>query len=150
MALTAITTLDIPGLTQIIKFNNPAQVDEIDFGNNQIIFKASPTFNLSKSDFLLYINYLNVFNTALILNFPAVTAFQPLALPLSECNFKIGSTRITYDQHSGVNDVFNITYFLNTQIMTFTARASDMTITLQEFFLLIYNMVKMNQQINVN
>lgn len=150
MALTAITTLDIPGSTQIIKFNNPSQVDEIDYINNQIVFKAISSFNLSKSDFLLYINYLNVYNTALTLNFPSVIADRSLALPLCEADLKVGSTRVTYDQHSASNDFFNLTYILSTQTMTFAARASDITITLQEFFLLVYNTVKLQLQISLN
>lgn len=150
MALTAITTLDIPSSTQNIVFNNPTQVDEIDFGSNQLTLKAISTYNLSKADFLLYVNYLTIYTSALFLNFPSIAANQSISLPQCECDFKVGATRITYDQHSGANDVLNLTYILSTQTMTFGARASDMVITLQEFFMMVYQLNKFNLQISLN
>lgn len=137
MALTAITTLDVPGVTQIIKFNDPTQVDEIDFGSNVLTFKAISSYNLSKSDFLLWFNYLDVFNTALILNFPTIVTNINATLPTCQYDFKVGATRITYDQISGSNDVLNLTYLFSNSTMTFAARATDMTMTVNEFFFMV-------------
>ena len=74
MAITATTTLDIVGQTQTITFNNPSQIDQFVYSGGQITHKASSTFNLAKSDVLLYFQFLNAFNNVLILNFPTVNA----------------------------------------------------------------------------
>lgn len=150
MALTAITVLNIPGTTQTIVFNNPTLVDEIDFGSNQITFKAISSYNLSRSDFLLWYNYLSIYSTALLLNFPSLntTVFQ--SIPQSEYDLKMGATRLTFDYHSGATDVLNLTYILSNTTMTFGARASDVTVTIQEFALLIYILKQYNQQVSFN
>lgn len=150
MALTAVTTLNIPGVTQTIVFNNPATLDEIDFAGTQITLKAISTYNLSRSDFLLYFNYLDIYNTALFLNFPFINANINISLLQSEFDIKMGATRLTYDQHSGATDALSLSYQLSNQTMTFAARASDVVISLQEFFIMIYLLRQYSKQVSLN
>lgn len=150
MALTALTTLNIPGLTQTIVFNNPSAVDEIDFGSNQIVMKAISSFNLSKSDFLLYFQYLDIYNNALLFNFPSINASINIAIPVSEYDFKVGSTRITYMQTKAASTALDLTYLFSNSTMTFGARASDVTITLQEWFTMVYMLRVVSKQVSLN
>lgn len=134
MALSANTVLNIPGNTQTITFNNPGAVDEIDFGSNVITLKAISQYNLTKSDFELYVGYLIIYYNALLTNFPNINSSFSVAMPASEYDFKIGATRITYDQHTGATDAYNFTYLFSNSTVTIAARASDVTITLQSLY----------------
>lgn len=150
MALTAITTLNIPGLTQTIAFNNPGLVDEIDFGNNQVTLKASSSYTLSKSDLLLYYNYLNVYNNALLFNFPSIVASYLVPIPVSKFNLKPQSTTLLFEYLSGTSNAITINYDLGTKIATFTARPSDVIITLQEFFMMVILFTQFQKQVSLN
>lgn len=150
MALKAVTTLDIPGLTQIIVYNNPTLVDEIDFGSNQITLKAISSFSLSKSDFLLYFQYLDIYNNALLFNFPSINASINVAIAQSEFDFKVGTTRIDYTQTHVATTALGLTYLFSNTTMTFAARASDVTISLQEWFTLVYNLRVVTKQVSLN
>lgn len=149
MPLTAITTLDIPGTNQIITFNNPSEVDKITFASNVLTFASHASFDLSKSDFLLYFSYLNIYNTALLLNFPPINSSLGISLPLCEFNFKVGPTRITYLQKTNATEVISLTYFIGTQIMNFAARPSNVPITIQEFFMTIYMLDRYSKEIGL-
>lgn len=150
MALSANTVLNIPGNTQTIIFNNPGAVDEIDFGSNQIVLKAISSYNLSKSDYQLYVGYLIIYFNALLANFPSINSAFSLSLPLCEFDFKFGATRITYDQHSSATDAYNLTYLFSNSTATIAARASDVTITLQEFFQMIIYLRQVSLQVGFN
>lgn len=150
MALSANTILNIPGNTQTITFNNPGAIDEYDFGSNTITLKAISSYTLSKTDFELYVGYLIIYYNALLTNFPNINSSFSIAIPASEFDFKVGSTRITYDQHSGAADAYNFTYLFSNTTVTVAARASDVNITLQEFFTMIINMRILQTQVSLN
>jgi len=150
----ATTTLNIPGNTQIIVFNNPGVIDEIDFVSNAITLKAHIQYTLSKVDFLLYFNYLDIYNTALFLNFPSINASINIALPQCEfdmVNTAMGPPKLTYTQKTGgVTVAESFSYDLGTHIMTVAARSSDVTITLQEFFQTVYILRQFTKQVSLN
>lgn len=150
MALKAVTTLDIPGLTQTIVYNVPALVDEIDFGSNQITFKAIASYNLSKSDFLLYFQYLDIYNNALLFNFPSINASINVPIAASEYDFKVGSTRIDYTQTHVATVTLGLTYLFSNSTMTFAARPSDVTISLQEWFTIVYDLRVVAKQVSLH
>lgn len=131
MALIANTVLNIPGSTQIISFSNPSLIDEIDFGNNQITFKAISSYNLSQSDFNLYVNYLIIYYNALLTNFTNLGKYFNIKLPICLYDFKVGSTRITFDYQSGTTDTYNSTYLFSNSTMTIAARPSDVVVSIQ-------------------
>lgn len=149
MAITALTTLNLLGITQTIVFSNTSTVDEIDFGNNHITMKAIASFSLSQVDFLAYFQYIDIFQIALLKNFNNLSLNFNIAIPQSEYDFKIGSTRTTYDQHSGTNDVLNLTYIFVNKTVTFASTPSDIIISLQEFFLMISHLRTYAQQIGL-
>jgi hypothetical protein len=153
MALTSVTTFDIVGQTQTITFNNPSQVDQITFSSSQITFATISSFDLVKSDMLLYFKYLNAFNNLLLINFPSISSSIGQIFPL--CNFQLSETssgveHIIYNQTSSGNTVINVNYVPIATSAAFTARASPVTITLQEFFFLVVMMNSFNTQVNLN
>jgi len=153
MALTATTTLDIVGQTQTITFNNPSQVDQFVYSGGAIIHKASTTFNLAKSDVVLYFQFLNAFNNLLILNFPKVNASIGAIFPL--CQFDISETnvgvkKVIYNQTSQGTTVINIDYLPIASSAAYATIGSDVTISLQEWFFQIIMMYQFNNQVSLN
>ena len=139
MALTSQTTLDLIGQTQSIIFMNPSQVDQISFASNQITWQASSSFNLAKTDLLLYLKFVNTFNNLLITNFPSVASGYASAWP-SLCQFDItesfaGVEHIYYTQTSQGSQVIQINYLPSVVSASFATRASPITLTMQEFFM---------------
>jgi hypothetical protein len=153
MALTQQTTVDIVGKTQTIVFNDPSAVDQIAYSNNEITFGTISTYNLSKSDLLLYGQFVNTFNNSLILNFPIVNQSIGQIFPL--CNFQIsettaGVTHLMYNQTSAGTTACNINYLPSVLQCAFTARSSPVTVTLQEYFLFVLMLGQYIQQVNLN
>lgn len=153
MALTSTTTFDITGQTQSIIFFNPSQVDQISFGSNQITLATISSYNLVKSDMLLYFKYLNAFNNLLLINFPTLSSSISGIFPL--CNFQLNETntgveKIVYNQTSTSNTVININYVPIAASAAFTARASPVVITMQEFFMMILMMNQFTNQVSLN
>lgn len=153
MALIALTSLDIVGQTQTITFSNPSQVDQITYSSNSITFQTSTGYSLSKSDLLLYFQYLIAFNVLLGRNFPVVNLSTAAIFPL--CNFSLtetsqGVTHIVYNQTSSGTTVMNINYLPVAVSGAFTTRSSPVTITLQEFFMFINMITQYAVQVNLN
>jgi hypothetical protein len=153
MALTSTTVVDLIGGTQTITFSDPDQVDQITFSNNQITFQSSSTYNLSKTDLLLYFQYLLVFNTLLQRNFPSFNASVNQPWPL--CSFSISETnvgvkKIIYDQTSTGTTVLHINYVPIAQAASFATRSSPVTISLQEYLSTIDLLQIYAIQINLN
>ncbi len=153
MALTATTVFDLSAQTQTITFNNPSMVDQISFSSNQMTFAEISTFNLVKSDVLLYGQYLKAFYNLLAINFPYITINYNLAWPLSEFDITIsdvGVKKVDYTQNSiGVN-VYTINYVPLATSASFTARAAPVVITLQEFLQTVSMMNAFINQVNLN
>ena len=153
MALTSTTLFDVVGQTQSITFNNPSQVDQISFSNNEVIFETASTYNLIRSDLLLYGQYLQAFNNLLLVNFPSIGASYNLSWPLSEFSITetdVGVQKIIYTQTSLGNTVLGINYVSLAESGAFTARVSPVTITLQEFFMTCFMMMQYIKQISLN
>lgn len=153
MALTQQTTVDIVGQTQTIVFNNPSAVDQIQYSSNQIIFAASTTYNLVKSDLLLYGQFINTFNNSLILNFPQVNSSIGGVWPLSNFDFtesNVGTKRLIYNQSSNGTTVININYLPIATSGVFATRGSPVTVTLQEYFMFVLMLSQYIQQVNLN
>ena len=153
MALTSTTTFDLVNQTQILTFNNPSQLDQIIFTNNQITFSAISTFNLSKSDLLLYLQFLNIFSVLLSRNFPFVNASIASAWPL--CSFDItesnvGVKKIIYTQNTASTNVYTIDYLPLIASCSFAARASPVVITTQEFLSMVDFLTQYAVQVNLN
>lgn len=153
MPLTSTTTFDIVGQTQTLTFNNPSQVDQVTFSSNSITFAAESSFNLSKSDTLLYFQYLNSFNNLLLLNFPSISSSIGQIWPLSVFEISItnvGVKKIIYTQTSNGTTVLNITYPPIAQASAFVARGSPVTISIQEYFMTILMMNQFTSQVLLN
>lgn len=154
MALTSVTTTDLVGQTQVLSFYEGATlVDQISYGNNQITYGEISSFNLSKSDCLLYYQFLLTFVNILTTNFPIVNNYINAALPLSEFDITLstsGVEHIVYTQNSGSTNVYTINYVPTAQAASFTARAAPVVVTLQEFFAGVYFKNKFNVQVSLN
>jgi hypothetical protein len=153
MALVQQTTLDIVGETQTIVFNNPGIIDQIQYTSNQIIFATSSTYNLGKSDLLLYGQFINTFNNSLLLNFPIVTTSIGAIWPLSGFHFtetNQGTKSLVYTQTSSGTQVININYVPIAGAGSFATRASPVTVTLQEYFMFVLMLGQYIQQVNLN
>lgn len=153
MALTSTTTFDLVGQTQTLTYFNPSQVDALTFSSNQITFAQISSFNLAKSDLILYCKFLNIFSNLLISNFPSVSTSVNSPWPLS--NFQIsetfqGVTHITYNQTSQGTTAQNINYLPISAAAAFAARASAVTISLQEFFMYVLMSNQYAIQIGLN
>ena len=153
MALTQQTTVDIVGQTQTIVFNNPGAVDQIQYASGQITFGAISTFNLSKSDLVLYGQFINAFNNQLIINFPSVNQSIGGIWPLCVFDFtesNVGVKKLIYNQSSSGSTVININYVPLATSAAFAGRGSPVTITLQEYFMFVLMMGQYIQQVNLN
>lgn len=153
MALTQQTTADLAGQTQTIVFNNPSAVDQIQYASNQITFGTSSTYNLVKSDLILYGKFIQAFNIQLLLNFPQVNSNIGGVWPL--CNFQISDTfsgvnHLVYNQTSNGTTLININYVPQATSGAFTTRSSPVTITLQEYFMFVLMLGQYMQQVNLN
>lgn len=138
MALTQTTSLDIVGQTSTISFYDSATlVDQFTYANNQVTFQAISSYNLTKSDMLLYVQYKQIWNQILLSNFNlAISQVVNKAFPL--CNFQLsntfqGVTHITYNETSQGNTVTNFNYVPISGSVGVTARASPVTVSMQEF-----------------
>lgn len=153
MALTSTTNFDVIGQTQTIIFNNPSAVDQIQFTGGQIVFGAISSYNLAKTDMILYNKYLQAFNTLLLFNFPSIATNIGQIWPL--CNFQISDTfqgvnHLVFNETSAGTTVCNINYVPQSVSAAFTARASPVTITVQEYFMFVLMMAQFSQQVNLN
>ena len=136
MTLTSTTTFDLIGQTQTIIFNNPSQIDQITFANNQITWGSTAGYNLSKSDLLLFLQFKNLYSNLLIANFPLVRASLNAILPVSTFQLNetfAGVTHIYFIQSSLGNPVNTFNYLPSVTSASVAAR-SQITISLQEFF----------------
>ena len=154
MALTAATVFDLIAATQTITFSNPAQVDQITYSGNQITFQTSSTYNLSQSDFALYVKYVLAFNILLIQNFPQIPnsyilEWSPLSI-FSITQSNVGVEHITYNQSSNGTQVININYVPIATSAAFATRGSPVTIPLQEWFTFIVMMQQYATQVALN
>jgi len=153
MALTSTLLLDLADSTQSITYtlsNN--QVDQITFSSNSIAFSGISSFNLSKSDLLIYINSLNLFLTAITYNFPVLQNSKGLSLPLSLFEISLtsaGVEHIYYTQTSLGSVVYTMNYLPLTQSSSIASR-SQITITLQEFILCCNLLTTYAQQVAIN
>jgi hypothetical protein len=154
MVLTSTTILDVVNQIQSITFyESAAQIDQITYQSNMLTFSAISTFNLVKSDFLLYFQYLNTFFNLLTVNFPAFQSQANYIWPL--CEFDITSTnvgvfKIIYTQNSLSNNVYTINYVPIATSCSFTARASPITISVQEFFMTLNMLTQFTNQVRLN
>ena len=151
MALTSQTSLDTAGGTQTITFyESSSQVDQIIYSSNQITFQTCSAFNLSQSDLQLYFTYLNTFNTNLKINFPIINNSVNTSFPLCEFDLKItnvGTKKIVYTQTTSGTNVVLITYVPIATAASFIARASPVTITIQEFLMMISMLIVYENQV---
>lgn len=154
MALTSTTTLDVIDQLQTITFYDAStQLDQIVYNNNVLTFSSITAFNLSKSDYLLYFQYLNSFFNLLIVNFPQFQSQQGLDWPL--CEFQINETdvgvlKIIYTQNSLANNVYTINYLPIASSCSFTSRPSPINISIQEFYMTINMLTQFTNQVRLN
>ena len=136
MALTSTTTFDIANQTQTINFySSSVLVDSISYSAGVLNYANVAQFNLSKSDIILYFQYLNIFNNTLLVNFPSLNASLIQALPLCQFDFlenSIGTKKLIYTQNSQGNSIYTITYVVVGSSASFAAR-SALSTTIQEF-----------------
>lgn len=152
MALTSTTTLDDQNQTGTISFYQSATlVDQITFSSNQVTFATISSFNLSKSDVLLYYKLLVSFFVQMQTNF-GINSSADGIFPL--CNFQlqetsVGVTHIYYNQSSQGNTVYASNYVPVAVSASYSAR-SAVTISVQEFILAIYLKGQWTNQVSLN
>lgn len=154
MALTSTTSFDIVGQTQTITFfQGITQLDQIIYSGNTVNFQAISTYNLVKSDLLLYIKFLNIYYNLLITNFAAVASSQNANWPLSVFNISetnVGVLKIIYNQTTGANTVLNINYVPIAGSAAIASRGSTVSITNQEFFMTNNMLLQYSNQVSFN
>jgi hypothetical protein len=153
MTLTNTITVDLVGQTQTISFYEGASlVDQIEYSTSGVTFSTISSFNLSKSDCILYNTYLILFYNTLLLNFPYLNLQLSGIWPL--CVFEISETfagvnHIIYTQTSQGNSVYSTNYVPQASSAGHASR-SQITITIQEFYMTqimlrqYYNQVSLN------
>jgi hypothetical protein len=154
MALTAQNTLDIVNQTQTVSFYEGANlVDQIVYSSNSITFENISSYNLSKSDALLYFQYLNAFFNLLSINFPIINASATGKWPLSTFSITetdVGVLKVDYNQTSNGTNVMSINYVPIAGAAAFGARAAPINITMQEFFMTLNLMTQFTNQVSQN
>ena len=154
MALTSVASFDVVNQTQTITFfESSTQVDEITYSAGSITFANISGFNLSKSDCLLYFQYLNAYFNSLLINFPSISLSQNGKWPLSQFDItqsSQGVTHIIYTQTSQGNVVYTTNYVPVALSASYIARSNPVTITLQEFYMTINVMTAFTNQISLN
>ena len=154
MALTQTTSLDVVGGTSTITFYNGAQVDQITFSSNSITWQSQSTYNLSKSDLLLFIQFITFWNQTLFTNFTTtITPYVGTAFPNSVFDITrsfAGVTHITYNNTTSGTTVLNINYVPTAVSAAIATRGSPVTVTMQEFFMSIYMLQQYQVQVQVN
>lgn len=152
MALTAETNFDVIGQTQTITFfQSSSQVDQVSFGSNQITFQSTSQYNLTKSDYLLWFQYLFAFYNLLSINFPSISFLGKWPL----CQFDItesssGVTHLIYTQASQGTNVLVINYVPVAGSAGISARGSPVTISLTEFYMTIDMLQQYTRQVSQN
>ena len=138
MALQVIITQNTPGQTQSMTFNNPSFCDSITYSSSGITYPIASAWTCSQSDFNLFFTYKGQFFNSLLTNFPFIANSYGLEVPV--CKMQIyssnGPNLIQYLQTSTaspVSLVYNITFDRVAKTVTFAARSSAITITLQEY-----------------
>jgi hypothetical protein len=153
MSLQATVLLDIGDATQTLTYTlSSSQIDQIVFANNQITFQSTPGFNLSKSDFAIYVSSLTAFVNVIIFNFPSVQNSRGLSLPISTFELSLSGTpveHIDYLQTSQGSIIYNTNYVPLAQAASFSVRATT-TITMQEFFVCNQMTTLYGQQVSFN
>jgi hypothetical protein len=153
MSLQATVLLDIGDQSQTLTYTlDSVQLDQLVFANNQITFGATSGFELSKSDFEIYVSSLVAFVNVIIFNFPSVQNSRGLSLPLSTFELQLnssGAEHIYYIQTSLGNSVYNTNYVPLAQAASFASR-STITITMQEFFVCSQMTILYGQQVGFN
>jgi hypothetical protein len=152
LALTSTTTFDVVGNTSTITFFDPSQVDQITYSSGAITFQTASSYTLSQSDYLLYFQYLKAFLTQLFINFPSIATSINTIWPL--CLFEIaitnvGITKLSYTQSSQGTQVTQINFLPSVIQVGFVARASPVTISLQEFYQTVYMLTQFTTQVNL-
>ena len=135
--LTTSTSVNHAPSSQVITFYlSDSQVDQVTFSGNQFTFSAIDSFTLSKEDTMIYLNYLQVFQKTVTINFSESNGLYNQPLPACEYDIDIvnsdGDMQLTYIQTSGGTSIYNISYDQNSQTATFSSR-SQISITSQEF-----------------
>lgn len=154
ISLTAINTLDLVNQTLSIQFSQSSTViDQITYTGGSFTFASTSIVNLSKSDILLYQTYLLAYFNQINLNFPyIILTANNLAWPLSLFNIQqtfSSQKNIAYNQTSQGNQVYRINYTPINLTASFSSRSS-VTITVQEFFMLINMFKQYTNQISFN
>lgn len=153
MAVTSTTTFDVIGNTSTITFFDPLQIEQITYSGGQITFQTTPGYTLSKSDYLLLFQYLNAYYNQLFINFPSIAASVNTGWPLSVFDItfsNVGVKKLSYTQSSTGTQVIQINYLPFTTSAGIVARASPVTITMQEFFQCVYMLVQYTNQVSLN
>lgn len=140
MAITATILLDLVDKTQILSiFQGDTLIDTITYSNNTVTFNETAGFNLSQSDCLLYQTFFVTFYKALSANFPIVNSVTSISGPWPLCQFDINfaderGINIIYTQTSQGNPVYATYYTVSDTTASYSAR-SQVTITMQEFYM---------------
>lgn len=153
MAVTSTTTFDVIGNTSTITFYNPSQIDQITYSGGQITFQACAAYTLSKIDYALFFQYLNAYYNQLFVNFPLISASVNTAWPLTVFDITFsnaGVKKISYTQSSVGTQVIQVNYLPLYSSIGVTARASPVTVSLQEFFQTVYMLVQYTNQVSLN
>ena len=154
MALTATTTTDLVGQSQTLSFyESGTLVDQITFSSNSVTFQTISSYNLVKSDVILYNQFIQSFSRLLVMNFPVVAQSTYAAFPL--CSFTLsltsaGVTHITFTQAWEGTTVQSFNYVPVAQSAGITARASPVTISLQEWFMAVIMFSAYTNQVSLN
>jgi len=153
MALQSTTFLDIVNNTASLTYTlNSSQVDEITYSSNSITFSSISSFNLMKSDAILYSTFINVFLNLLLINFPSIQNSRGISLPLSSFEIQFvtsGIEHIYYIQTSNGNSIYDTNYVPIAQSASFSSRSS-ITITLQEFLFAVQMLTFYSTQVSLN
>ena len=154
MVLTSTNTVDVVGGTQQITFfSGVTQVDQVTYSSNTITFASAIGYTLSKSDYLLYFQYLNSYFTLLAVNFPIINSSSSGIWPLCTFSFvesNVGVKKLAYLQDTGSTMVLGINYLPLTTSAAFLARVSPVTISMQEFFMTMNMLAAYTNQVTLN
>lgn len=144
--LQQISTLTSSTQSDTLAFLNPDQIDQLTYSSESITFEKCDEYKLTKEDLILYCEYIISWNVVLLDTFLNLVPAVNTAVPVSSFKIEVTSDQqITYTQTANGQAVICITYYPSELKAVVSSRGSPISISYQEFFLMVY---LLNQYIN--
>jgi len=149
--LQQISTLTSSTQSDTLAFFNPDQIDQLTYSSESITFEKCDEYKLSKEDLILYCKYIISWNVSLLDTFVNLVPAVNTSVLVSSFKIEVTSDgQIIYNQTANGEAVICITYYPSELKAIVSSRGSPVSISYQEFFLMIYLLSQYINQVIVS